>query len=210
MAKFILGCDALPPTLQQASCGVTVPQVGLSPGGIEVPAIIQSSGCAMRVTFPMPGLVLGWMEALNLDIDRYRDELQAFAYRLLKNHQEAEDCVQNVFLAALRSTAPPENLRAWLYRVTHNLAVNQIRRRHLLPPTVGVERTEAEPRGDDELLERALSGLPEDQRLILLLRYTHGLAFEEIGHILGIPVGTAKVYAGRGLTALRKTLRRNS
>jgi RNA polymerase sigma-70 factor (ECF subfamily) len=149
------------------------------------------------------------METVNLDIERYREELQAFAYRLLGNLEEAEDCVQNVFLAALKSTAQPENLRAWLYRVTHNLAVNQIRRRHLMPPTAGPNRPESEPRKHDEPLERALSGLPEDQRLILLLRYTQGLTFEEIGHVLGRPAGTLKVYAGRGLTALRKALRRN-
>jgi RNA polymerase sigma-70 factor (ECF subfamily) len=150
------------------------------------------------------------METVNLDIEQYRGELQAFAYRLLGNLQEAEDCVQSVFLAALKSAAPPENLRAWLYRVTHNLAVNQLRRRDLKPLTPRPERQEAVLPKDDAPLERALSGLPEDQRSILLLRYTHGLTFEEIGQVLGRSAGTVKVYAGRGLTALRKAFRRNS
>jgi RNA polymerase sigma-70 factor, ECF subfamily len=146
------------------------------------------------------------MDGTMAQIDQFREELQAFAYRLLGSVEEAEDCVQNAYLAAVRNPQAPENARAWLYRVTHNLAVNQLRRRdHALRR----EAPPAQPRAGEADLDRALADLPEDQRTILLLRYTHGLSFEEIAEVVGRPTGTVKVYAGRGLTALRKALRRN-
>src|SRR5438105_4838357 len=139
-------------------------------------------------------------------IDQYRDELQAFAFRLLGSVEEAEDCVQSAYLAAVRNPQSPENARAWLYRVTHNLAVNELRRRARAPKP---EKPEVSGTGtDDAALERALARLPEHQRTILLLRYTHGLSFEEIAHVLDRPAATLKVYAGRALTALRNRLRR--
>lgn len=144
---------------------------------------------------------------MTAEVQQYRPELLAYAYRLLRDAQDAEDCVQNAFLTALRSEVPARNSRAWLYRVVHNLAINALRKRDRQPP-VRHPAFAYSSSDDSEELEEALTQLPEDQRSILLLRYTHGLTFEEIASVLGRPVGTVKVYAGRALAMLQKNLRR--
>jgi RNA polymerase sigma-70 factor (ECF subfamily) len=151
------------------------------------------------------------MEIAATAVEGYRAELVAYACRMLGDAHEAEDCVQNAMLSALRNSVRPQNLRAWLYRVVHNLAVSHLRRggpRHA--PESRIDAGTGAVLDDADELEASIAGLPQEYRAILLLRFTHGLAFEEIADIVGRPVGTTKVYAGRALSLLRRKLRRQS
>ncbi len=62
--------------------------------------------------------------------DAYQRELYAFALRASRDSQVAQDLVQEAFLRLVREIEirPPENIRAWLYRVTANLVLSRGRR----------------------------------------------------------------------------------
>ena len=143
-----------------------------------------------------------------IDLEPYRGELLGFAWRMLRDEHEAEDCVQSAFVSAMRDGAPPDNPRAWLYRVVHNHAVNSLRKRDRRPPPPAEPAALSPHLEQREELERLLGELEDEAREILLLRYTHGMSFEEIAEVVGRPVGTVKVYAGRALTALQRKVRR--
>jgi RNA polymerase sigma-70 factor (ECF subfamily) len=148
------------------------------------------------------------MPAMARSLDAFRAELAAYARRLTGDEHEAQDCVQGACLAALRDAPPPDNPRAWLYRVVHNLAIDRMRGRAQAPPSAREAVAPDRRLEDREELEAMLAALPEEQRAILLLRYTHGLSFEEVAAVVGRPVGTVKVYAGRALSALQRMRRK--
>jgi RNA polymerase sigma factor (sigma-70 family) len=125
--------------------------------------------------------------------------LLRYATRLLNNRAAAEDVVQDTFIKLMRlwedGLRPSEHLKAWLYRVTHNEAVDHIRREsrlHLLHTRQAEEPTEACPDGvhcgDDERRQLVLSHMrqldPREQQ-VLLLRLEEGLSYKDIGRITG-------------------------
>lgn len=126
--------------------------------------------------------------------------LLRYATRILNNPFEAQDVVQNVFIRFFRNwdtAEPPDNLRAWLYRATHNEAVDHIRResrRRELHEREGEERQREETPGGaatmtpEEKRERVLELLcrldPREQQVILL-RLDQGLSYEEISRVTG-------------------------
>ena len=67
-------------------------------------------------------------------INTYGEKLLRYATTILYNHQDAEDVVQDVFLAAYqhRDIDNYQNLSAWLYKVTYNKSINIVRRRRFL------------------------------------------------------------------------------
>jgi len=142
---------------------------------------------------------------------RARPALLAYAYRLVGSFPDAEDLVQIAFLRLhidFEKKTEITNLRKWLYRVVHNLAVDQLRREGKRDWLVRAWRSDArEPLRahpvEDELLqrqliERALGQLNERERYCLLLR-AEGLSYREIGDVLEISEKAVSVYLARGL-----------
>ena len=147
----------------------------------------------------------------------------SLARRLLGDPAEAEDVTQEAMLR-LWKIAPdwdPDRARVstWLYRVVVNLCTDRRRRRRPEPMDVlpeladgalpAVAQMQAQARVD--ALQAALAGLPERQRIAVVLRDIDGLANPEIATILGISVEAVESLAARGRRALRETLgvRRN-
>jgi len=67
-------------------------------------------------------------------IDRYQGKLFAYLYRLMGSKEDADDVLQDVFLKAyenLKSYDPKRKFSSWIYRISHNEAVNYIRRKSL-------------------------------------------------------------------------------
>ncbi|NEW33765.1 sigma-70 family RNA polymerase sigma factor [Nocardia cyriacigeorgica] len=129
---------------------------------------------------------------------RYQGQMFRLASKMLADRAEAEDVVQEVFLAAWRRLAQLNEDAAfvgWLYRMTTNRCLNVIRARR---PHVeaDLDLTES-PRSDIqpehatqvntqlEALNAALQDLTPEQRACWLLREVHGLSYEEIGDIVG-------------------------
>jgi RNA polymerase sigma-70 factor (ECF subfamily) len=154
--------------------------------------------------------------------DHLSPELFRYAYRLLGETQAAEDIVSETFLRFLRAIeaggGPRDNLRAYLYRIAHNLAMDLYRRN---PGIVDNEEIEHEPapasenparlaekRISQELARRTIWRLTPDQRQVLLLKYFQGFSNDEVAAALDKPIGAVKALQHRGLSAMRRIMRR--
>jgi len=144
--------------------------------------------------------------------DRYKDYVYRIAFSALRNREEAEDAVQEIFLDLLKALPDydvrgPARFETWLYRVALNRARMRMRRKR--PPSAewddleeGLERL---PMPDSERPERvvidresavalwqAVDQLPETHRQPVLMRYRDGMAYDEIATVLGVRLGTVK------------------
>lgn len=160
----------------------------------------------------------------------YREQLFKTALRLARSAEDAEDLLQETYMKAYRhydSFQPGTNLKAWLFKILKNTFINEYRRRKLVPPQVDFAELEGtfetlvttgpngQPRTpEDELLDvsldgevgRALSGLPHNYKVVVLLADLEGYAYKEIAEILAIPVGTVMSRLYRGRRLLEKSL----
>lgn len=164
-------------------------------------------------------------------VREYQDRLYSFAHRLSGSPQDAEEIAQDAFVRAYRAMRayPAERIRslslkAWLYRITLNVARNRMRgKRHnhvSLDERDGDGRARWEPeddpdsRPDSRLEERRrradiatlVAGLPEKYRSALILRYMEGLRLDEVASVLNQPLGTVKSNVHRAVNALRVAL----
>ena len=141
----------------------------------------------------------------------------SIAYHFLQDRSLAEDLAQEVFLELYQSLdriQSPAHLTYWLRRVTANRCIDQGRRkqrRRELALEDAPEPVGPSAAGDPLLLERlrqSLAGLPEKQRMVVILRFQEGLGPGEIADVLEMPVNTVKSTLHRTLADLRKTLTR--
>jgi RNA polymerase sigma-70 factor (ECF subfamily) len=152
-------------------------------------------------------------------IRRWRDPLSRHAASIVKDAQEALDVAHEVLIRALREPRffdPPFRMKAWLYRVTSNLCFNRVRdrrrRREILAAEPLPTATDADQASRVALTERqarirsALDQLTENHRQILLLRYWSDLSYAEIGHTLGIELGTVMSRLSRARSRLLEHL----
>jgi RNA polymerase sigma-70 factor, ECF subfamily len=147
-------------------------------------------------------------------------ELHALCYRLLGDHAEAEDVVQETFLKLDGHPVldrPDEEVAAWLCRVCLNTTYNRLRgqRRAVarLDRAGRLERLDEPGDSGGPLLDvlraeqqqavrRALAALPQRQRACLLLRHA-GFSYAEIAATLDLAVGSVGVLLARGERAFR-------
>jgi len=152
-------------------------------------------------------------------VHRYEKELYGYLRNYLGDPEMAEDVFQQTFLQIYLKCdqfEPERKLRPWLYAVATNQAIDHQRRfgRHRMasldrrmgkdeesetgafvelfdnPCRGPVEETENNEQADE--IRRAVDGLPEQTRQVVLLVYFQGLKYREAAHALGIPVGTVK------------------
>jgi RNA polymerase sigma-70 factor (ECF subfamily) len=141
----------------------------------------------------------------------------SIAYHYLQDRALAEDLAQEVFLELYQSLSriqSPAHLTFWLRRVTANRCIDQGRkklRRREQALEEAPEPVASDPPADPLLLERlqqSLAGLPEKQRMVVILRFQEGLGPAEIAEALDMPVNTVKSTLHRSLEDLRKGLTR--
>jgi RNA polymerase sigma factor (sigma-70 family) len=143
------------------------------------------------------------------------------AYRLTGNRVDAEDLTQEVFVRVFRSlhTYTPGTMEGWLHRITTNLFLDQARRKQRIRfdnlsdeaesslPSSGPEPGEAHhDQHFDADIETALSSLPPDFRVAVVLCDIEGLSYEEIAEVLGLKLGTVRSRIHRGRAQLRTAL----
>src|SRR5918998_6847988 len=145
----------------------------------------------------------GYERALSELYDRYSRPVYATGVRLLGDAHLAEELVQDAFTKVWQAAASFDPSRAsfatWLYRVTHNRAVDLNRRRQARPQSAGANPLRAVPGGpepeasvDGWDVAQALSRIPEKHREVLTLAYFEGLSQREISRRTGVPLGTIK------------------
>jgi RNA polymerase sigma-70 factor (ECF subfamily) len=161
-------------------------------------------------------------DALALADDAYR-----VARRLTGSAAEAEDLVQEAYVRAFRSWEqyrPGTNLRAWLLRIVHNLAIDASRKRARTPQTEPVEEgdyylynrlgaTQA-PDESEAALERlsqgnvvsALAALPHQYRDTVVLVDLAEFSYQDAADILDVPIGTVMSRLHRGRRMLKTRL----
>jgi RNA polymerase sigma-70 factor, ECF subfamily len=156
--------------------------------------------------------------------DSHARPLLSYIYRIMGEAQSSEDIIQETLLRAwlhrehlIRDDAA---IRAWLFRVAHNLAIDELRRRRVRPvELMGPAELSAEPSGSlacsdltDQLLSRmevhrALASLSPEHRGVLLEVFYGGLTTSEAAQVLKIPSGTAKSRLYYALRHMRAALR---
>lgn len=133
-------------------------------------------------------------------LDRWEAPLLRYATRIVRSPETAEDIVQEVFIRYLRT--PPDGtderlLSTWLYRVTHNLCVDWIRKEsRVRDRSADIPRRPPAPTPSDELaekearaeLDRLMGELTENQRTVLALKMQEGLSYREISEVTGLTV----------------------
>ncbi|MFF8601117.1 RNA polymerase sigma factor [Streptomyces sp. NPDC015232] len=168
------------------------------------------------------GLVGGDEQCLTAAYQRWGRLVHALAARALGDSREAEDVTQQVFVAAWRGRANfrPERgtLPAWLTGITRRKiadALSARTRRTELAATLGgsLEHEDRTAEGPERILDRIvvteeLSRLPRDQRDVLELAYFADLTQTQIADRTGMPLGTVKSHARRGLQRMRHSIER--
>jgi RNA polymerase sigma-70 factor, ECF subfamily len=145
---------------------------------------------------------------------RYADNVYGYARSIVHNDHDAEDIVQQVFTRVLTAIEGYEQrsvpFSAWLLRITHNMAIDHVRRRR---PTIEEEQVSvADARPEVELhhlrgvLCEALADLPEVQREIVVLRHLGGFSPGEIAQQLGRSEDSIHGLHHRGRRALQTSL----
>ena len=158
-------------------------------------------------------------------IGKYQNRLFHSMTQVLRNPTDAEDIVQDAFVKAftkLSTFRGGSQFYTWLYRIAHNAAISQIRKRkptESLDQESGVaagnlegqdvspsERLEQEEQ--NQQLSDALGRLKEEQRSVLVLREMDGLDYDAIAEILDVPVGTVRSRLHRARAQLKEELER--
>ncbi|MBP1692547.1 MAG: polymerase sigma-70 factor, subfamily [Chloroflexi bacterium] len=149
--------------------------------------------------------------------EQYSPGLFRYAYRLLGDQDQAEDCVSETFsrfLHVLLEGRQPENVQAYLYRVAHNWVTDQYRRKprnESLDPEMhdGSQENPAHTAVanlDRERVRLALQDLPAEQRLVVVLRFLEDRTHEEAAAVLGKSIEATRALQYRALAALRRML----
>lgn len=159
----------------------------------------------------------------------HTDALYRTALRMTKNDNDAEDLVQETMVKAYRFWDKFEqgsNCRAWLFKIMTNIFINDYRSKSRAPQSVDVDdiddnylysqlvtqSDEDNPERKlfakifDEDVRKAIEELPDDFRLVVVLSFLEGFAYQEIAEIADLQLGTVKSRLHRGRRLLQKKL----
>jgi RNA polymerase sigma-70 factor, ECF subfamily len=163
-------------------------------------------------------------------VDRYTQKAHNLALRITRNQEDAEEILQDVFVTVFNKIDKFEGKSAfssWLYRITVNTSFMKLRKRKQTPAislediNPGVRENWVSKSVDSsdtnyissrhelrEALEKAISRLPGEYRIIFVLRDVDGLSNQEVGDILNLTVPAVKSRLHRSRLMLRKRLQK--
>lgn len=168
----------------------------------------------------------GEARALEVLYDRYSRVVFSFALRIVGNRELAEELLQEAFFRAWQQGAAFQSSRGsfvtWLLSITHNLAIDEVRKLRRRPQKADSEDPAAlldsmPDNAEDieetvwlgalrETIRRAMEQLPPPQRQAIEMAYFSGLTQREIADALGEPLGTIKTRMRLGFQKLREAL----
>ena len=163
-------------------------------------------------------------------LTRYTEKVHNLAMRITRNPEDTEEVLQDVFLTVYNKIHTFEGNSAfssWLYRITVNTAFMKLRKRKqqaalsLDEMSAAGDESWSNQRSDQsdvnflcsrhqlrEVLESAIGKLPEEYRVIFILRDVDGLSNQEVGELLSISIPAVKSRLHRSRLMLRKKLQR--
>jgi RNA polymerase sigma-70 factor, ECF subfamily len=168
----------------------------------------------------------GEVIAFEILLKKYLTPTYNFIFRFTKERTLAEDLAQETFLKAwknLKRYDKSRNFKTWLFTIAKNTTYDYFKKKKTTPfaffeneegynkleKIADEESNLAEIIGKKELekeLGKKLEKLPDEYRLLLLLRYKDGFTLSEIGEILGRPYNTIKSQHQRALISLKKEI----
>lgn len=167
----------------------------------------------------------GDRDALDRLLRRHYDRVHAVCRRIAGSTRDADDAAQEAMIRIVRGLAGFDGRSAfttWVYRIATNAALDELRRRERRPQLHrahaddpdGGEHERADPLAqrrvegvaDALALDDALARLPDDYRVAVVLRDVADLDYDEIAHVLDVPVGTVKSRIARGRGRLASEL----
>ncbi len=157
------------------------------------------------------------VEEFNSVVETYSEEIFAYLWRWLNGHEDAEDCLQEVFLRAFKAfdrLNEGSNIRAWLYKIATNTAItfrNKRSRREDKELLIEADLRSLEPSPMDQVLSKeqrvsilkAVESLPTKQRAALIMRKYQGFSYDEIAGVLECSQESARANVYQGIRKLR-------
>lgn len=164
-------------------------------------------------------------------VDAHYRRIFTLAHRMVGNEADAADLTQEAFVRVYRALPrlrAEEAAGGWVRRIATNLCLDHLRRRRTQPPPASLDarcREDtgtlaawdiADPSGEPErlfwnrhsaeVLRRAVSSLPDDYRVVVVLHHMEEMRVEEIACLCGVPAGTIKSRLSRARRELRRKL----
>ena len=158
--------------------------------------------------------------AFNLIVRKYQERLYYYIRRMVVDHDDADDVMQNTFVKAWKALGNfrgDANLYTWLYRIATNESLNFINKRkkqnkvsmddaeHYLAQNLESDHYYS---GDEiqQKLQAAIATLPEKQKAVFVLKYFEEKKYDEISDILGTSVGALKASYHHAVKKIEKYL----
>jgi RNA polymerase sigma-70 factor (ECF subfamily) len=145
----------------------------------------------------------------NKSVDDYSDGIYRFILKNFKNEDKAKDVVQDTFekLWMRVDEVTAEKAKAYLFTTAYHTMIDMIRKEKRVTAFEDAKHDRAVTAGHysglSQLLNEAVSKLPEDQRSVILLRDYEGYSYDEIASITGLTESQVKVYIFRGRMFLK-------
>ena len=157
-------------------------------------------------------------------VNRYRDKIISFLYRYMHDMDVAEDLAQEAFFKVyLKKDSYKETFKfsTWLFTIASNLAKTELRKLKRRKTSsisdtnedgtsenifIDEDNIEKSSNNESKLLQKALSELEHDYKIIIILREIQELSYDVISKILQLPLGTVKSRLNRGKLKLREIL----
>ena len=141
-------------------------------------------------------ILSGQLPAFEQLVEKYQTMVFTLAFRVLQNHEDAEEVAQDVFVKvfnSLKNFQQKSNFKTWLYRIVYNESINRLRSRKKRIPLVDLnEKTTLhlfdpgsinDSSDEIKFIQKAIQNLPETERIILSLYYYEDMPVKEIAKI---------------------------
>jgi RNA polymerase sigma-70 factor, ECF subfamily len=150
-------------------------------------------------------------------VKRYQESVFALAYRMLNRREEAEDATQDAFIRAYRSLDTlyiGADFWPWLRRITINCCLRKLAREFPVEeiddmahdPFVDSVEEQVFRKCQTEVVQKVISGLPENYRTPIVLRYQEDMCVAEIAQMVNETPGAVRVRLHRALKMLADRL----
>jgi len=149
-----------------------------------------------------------------MTVIEHSNKLYGYAMRFLRNTEDAEDILQDVFekLWINRKKVEVDKAKSWMFTTAHNAMLNLISKKSRVQ-LLGSENLPEGTKKDvnkfesKQVVDRAVGILPPIQKSIILLRDLEGYSYEEIGEMLSLSSSQVKVYLFRARNKIKKQLK---
>lgn len=210
--RAVAPCHPLPseaPRTTFAPTSAEPPVRGITPMSTSSPTTVPD---AELVELARAGDALAFEELVR----RYDGRMRGLAFRLTADRHTMDDVLQEAYLKAFRAMPkfrPGGDFGSWLYRITYNAGIDELRKRKRAPVTTEdpVDPESGRPGPEavvsaSEVVRGALAELPADQRVTVVLVDGEGFDHREAAKILGVAPGTVASRLHRARATLRRHL----